>query len=539
MARSTRGCLLSLIFQLALNVSSYRNQLVPSLEKQPELAESNPQTLWQKLILGLLSRSSLEAPLIWIFDALDESEDPQLLLSLLKSLSQKRLLVRVILLARPQSISRPMERFKHAIDVRSFDHVSLTAPEQSIRSYISQELQFTPWNADLKNHITTSLVDKVNGNFLWTYLVMRKLLECDTADDVEDALSQTPYALSEVYTRMERAISAGLRPHNHRLARTLFFWITCSERPLYLDEIQVFDLQHNIGKLCGDFVTVDKNLRVSVVHHTAKEFILQPGFDLSVDKEQAHQVLLLKCLGTLLDQKFKYRLRSHGCVGFMRYACMSWPYHLLESGDLDQKTFQKVVSFLKSRSILVWIHAISLIRQLKVLSGTAKALSIFVKTQRERTSKQGHSSQLLEDFELCTQWATELIRLLGRFGTHLLLYPQVVLMFCPPDSVASRLFAPKDESAPTITGLSNPGWDDCVARFSVGHDSQPVKITCLEGYFSILLDRTVNLYHSSTFQESYTFCHNEPIYSLAFSKDGEQLVTCGLQSVKVWDTSTG
>lgn len=552
MQRSIRQCVLSLVYQIALAVPSYRKLLVSLLEEKTSLAKSDTRTLWQRLILSLLPRAGLETPLVWVLDALDESENPQLLLSLLQSLSQQPLLVRVVFLTRPQSMARPLERFKHAVNAQSFYQIPMAAPEESLRSYISQELQYTFWNSDLKEQVTVSLLEKSNGNFLWLYLVMRELLECDTIDAVENALSETPYELSEIYTRMESSIAAELRPTDYYLARTLFFWVACSERQLYVDELKealhpefsVLDLRHTIGRLCGDFVAIDKTTRVSMVHHTAKEFLLQPGLSLSVDKEQAHQTLLLKCLQTLLDARFKYRLRSNGCTGFLRYACVSWSYHLSKAGALDNGTFKKLVSFLSGQPVIVWIHAIGLIGQLRVLSSTAKALPTFVEKQRKATSEESPLKQPLEELELCAQWATELVRLLGKFGTHLVRHPQaiysIVLMFCPPESVLGRLFAPKNKFAPQITGLSNPGWDDCLAKFSVGHDYQPTLVTCLEGHFGILTtDETVNLYNSSTFQETRKFFHDELILALSFSQDGDRLVTCGSRSVKVWDTSTG
>lgn len=449
-------------------------------------------------------------------------------------------------------MTRPLERFKNAVNAKSFYQISMAAPEGSLRSYISQELQYTFWNSDLKEQVTVSLLQKSNGNFLWLYLVMRELLECDTIDAVEHALLETPYELSEIYTRMERTIAAELRPSDYHLVRTLFFWVACSERQLYLEELKealhpefsILDLRHTIGRLCGDFVSIDKSTRVSIVHHTAKEFLLQPGLALSVDKELAHQTLLLKCLQTLLDARFKYRLRSNGCAGFLRYACVSWSHHLSKAGALDDSTFQKLVSFLNGQSVLVWIHAIGLIGQLRVLSSTAKALSTFVEKQRRAISEESPLNQPLEELEFCAQWATELVRLLGKFGAHLIHHPQaiysIVLMFCPPESVIYRLFGPKTQLAPQITGLSNPGWDDCLAKFSVGHDFQPTSVTCLEGHFGILTtDDTVNIYNSSTFQETRKFLHDELILALAFSQNGDQLATCGSRTVKIWDTLSG
>ncbi|KAI4596201.1 hypothetical protein KJ359_005708 [Pestalotiopsis sp. 9143b] len=551
--RSIRKFIISLAFQLALQLPSYRRRLISFLEDRESVLKSDARTLWQKLVTGLLIKDPLEHPLVWVIDAMDESESSQLLLSLFQSLAKYDVPIRIAIFSRPHPTSRSIDRLRAAIDADVFNHVSMSAPEQSLQCYIDQELQYTHWTESLKDTVTRKLLTKSRGNFLWLHLVIKELIECNTQEAVDAALSETPVELSELYKKIHDDLVKELRLADKKLGKAILSWITCSEKHLSLEELKealepqfpLIDLKSTIGKLCGDFVVVDKKEGVSVVHHTAKEFLLQnPTLELAIDPTAANTTLFKKCLDLLMDPKLRYRLRSAGCRGFVRYACTSWPYHLTRAGVLDRPTLTRMASFFKSQSVLSWINAAALTAQLRVLVIGSKALTAFIEKRRRADSDLVPLNQPLQEMELLSQWAVELVRIVGKFGTQLTAHPQsiynLVPSFCPPDSATYRLQAPKGSSSLQVTGVSNRGWDDCVAKFSVGQDCQPTTISCLNGYFGILAtDETVNLYHSSTFQEARKFEHPELVLALAFDQEGKRLLTSGYRTVRIWDVSSG
>jgi WD40 repeat protein len=90
-----------------------------------------------------------------------------------------------------------------------------------------------------------------------------------------------------------------------------------------------------------------------------------------------------------------------------------------------------------------------------------------------------------------------------------------------------------------MSGFSNNSWDDNLAKFSVGRDSQGVKIKCLDNYFAILVtDGTVILYHSMTYEESRRFPHGERVLAMQFNNAGDKLVTYGFPTTRVWSLSS-
>ncbi|KAF3010451.1 hypothetical protein E8E14_002400 [Neopestalotiopsis sp. 37M] len=535
--RSIRRFIISLAFQLALRLPSYRQRLLSFLEDRESVLRSDARTLWQKLVCGLLIKDPLERPLLWIIDALDESESSQLLLSLLQSLAKYGIPIRIAILSRPHPIARSIDRLRAAISPEAFYHVVMSVPEQSLQCYIDQELQYAHWTESLTQTVTQRLLSKSRGNFLWLHLVMKELIECNTQEAVDAALSETPMELSELYQKIHDDLARELRPADKKLAKAILSWITCSEKHLLLDELKealapqfpLIDLKSTIEKLCGDFVVVDKKDGVSVVHHTAKEFLLQnPTLELAIDAMEANTMLFTKCLDLLMDPKLRYRLRSLGCRGFVRYASTSWPYHLARAGVLERAMLLRLASFFRSQSVLSWINAVALTGQLRTLVVGAKALTAFIEKRRRADSDLMPLSQPLQELELLGQWAVEMS-----------IY-SLIPSFCPRDSAIYRLQIQKGHSSLRVTGISNRVWDDCVAKFSVGQDCQPTAISCTHGYFGILAtDETVNLYHSSTFQEARKFEHPELVLATAFDQEGKHLITCGYRTVRIWELSSG
>lgn len=418
--------------------------------------------------------------------------------------------------------------------------------------YILDQLQWTPWPDDLKSLITKALLKKSQGSFLWLSLVMKELVSCDTAEELEQVLEETPQELTEIYERIEKAVSRDLKPSDAPLLKAILSWVTCSERQLTEEELKealkpnfsVLNLKHTSSRLCGDFVVIDKKGNMSMVHHTAKEFLTKSAHSiLAVDQGDAHSLIFNKCLGILEDPRFRIRLKSQGCVGLLRYCCLSWSYHMARSSltEYGNDYVLRLAAFFKSTACLAWIDAVARTGQLQVLTHTARALTSHVEQTRRIYMDESPLAQPWAEMEFLSIWSTELVRVVGKFGSHLARYPSsvysLVTLFCPPESAIGRQFSMRGPSAPRITGISNTTWDDSLAKFTVGQ--RPRAIFCLDSYFGILTsERSVNLYSTWTFEETRRFRHGENIFAAQFNLDGSLLVTCGPRTIKVWDTSS-
>ncbi|KAI0122935.1 hypothetical protein BJ170DRAFT_118323 [Xylariales sp. AK1849] len=555
---SIRHCLLSLAYQMALSFPEYGQRLVQLLEDRNSIAKADIRRLWQKMFLGLFMKLKNPLRTIWVIDAIDESESVERLLSLLPSLEEGGCSIRIIFLTRPHTVSSRFDRLKDSLPSSSFFVVPVSTPESCLSLYIAAELRYTKWpgDPDFMDYITKSLLIKCRGNFLWLRLVLNELANCDFPHEALQALEETPEELAAVYHRIQGLLVHGMRPENRQLAIRILSWITSSERQLSLEELSealqtqqhsvpMLHLRQTIDRLCGDLVTVDTNNIVSMVHHTAKEFLTHTtDIDLHVDSTEAHTMLFSRCLEALADPKFRLRLKTDECDGFLQYACTSWSYHLSRSNERQNASLVSLAAFLRSHAVLCWINAVCKLTNLRILTTSAKNMNTFRHKRRKFDAEQSHTLHPVADIDTLALWAAELIKIVGKFGFHLLRHPtaiyNLVPPFCPPDSAVSQQFYDANQSTLSVSGLLSTGWDDSLASFSVGHDCQPTVVHCMETHFAIHTRAdTVNLFDASVFQETRKYCHQEFIVALNFNQDGDRLVTCGPRTVKIWDVSSG
>lgn len=558
--RATRQCLLSIAFQIACASQDYSHRLIALANDIDSIARSDLRSLWQKLFLNLFGKlgNADPTPLYWVIDAVDECESAQAFFGLLGSLKGVRYPLRIILLSRSQSIAKPFDKMKASLPLGTVTQTLAVSPQDSLRLSIFQELEFTSWPDDLKITITESLLNRCQGNFLWLSLVIKELICCDTVEELERVLQETPWELLELYERMEKTIVRDLKPSDSPLIRAIMAWVLCSERQLNEGELKealkpefsVLNLRHTISRLCGDFVVIDKRGLISLVHQTAKEYLtrkspLNPSI-LSVHTGQANTFIFDKLLASLTDPRFRLRLKTEGCVGLLRYSCLSWSYHMAHCDEAGQTYdhVRKLASFFKSTACLAWIAAVATSGNLQVLVSTSKSLTTYLKRIQFIHQDDNPLSKPVVEIELLNTWSTELIKLVGKFGIHLLQFPDsihhLIPLFCPPHSAISQQFQTSDPVTPKVTGIytMGAGWDDCLAKFTVEQGRRPKAILCLDSSFAIVTsDRAVNLYNSSTFQERGKFRHEETIVAAQFNQDGTLLVTCGTKTIKVWDTS--
>lgn len=559
--RSVRQCLLSLALQMANCIPEYFHWLTSMTSDIESITRIDNRSIWQKLFVNSLDKlGAVAGPVHWVIDAVDESESSQAFLGYLACLRQAKFPLRIVILTRPQTVTRHFDKVKASLPPGRTFQVEMAPPEASLEVYVTNELADSPWSDIVRTKITKSLLAKSQGNFLWLTLVINRLVDCDTVEELEEALEETPWELVEVYSRMEMALAdaleskdlKGKHPEKDvRLLRTILAWVTCAERHITLEELtealkpsfgDVFNLRRSINRLCGDFVVVDKKGRISLVHHTAKEYLTKSASSfLAMQPSTCHTLVFGRCLDILTDSRFRMRLKSQGCTGLLQYCCLSWSHHMVRSdaSGHDKEFVYRLAGFFRDRASLAWIEAVATTGHVRALTSAAKDLTSYL----ERLDVDTNSMlQPLLEADLLGMWATELIRIVGKFGTHLVQYPScihsLVPLFCPPDSVIGRQFSvARNHLSPSITGISNTGWDDFLAKFSAGDGQRPKAVHSLDSSLAIVTsDKAVNLYHSATFQESSRFHHNEIILVAQFSREGDKLVTCGLKTIKVWDT---
>ena len=334
---------------------------------------------------------------------------------------------------------------------------------------------------EFKKHVTSTIMNMANGNFLWVHLVLKEIMLCFTEADIEKALRELPADLEPLYQRMEAALAKQPRESDQKLAKVILTWASCSRRPLNLSELSqallpehqpVLDLQHTINQVCGEFVNIDAKENVTMIHQTARDYLTKtPGLRFSIYPPEAHYTLFKKCLSFLSSTNPRTRVKQVLSQPFLLYAATSWAHHLsLSSAAQDRASLLLLAKFLRGPSVLTWIYCLALAGQLRILVLASKSLMSFLEKRARIDKEESPITHLLQERETIELWAVDLIKVVGKFGTHLVSHPKsiykLVPPFCPRDSIMHRQFGPKSNSSTLrVSGFSTNSWDDNLENF--------------------------------------------------------------------------
>jgi WD40 repeat protein len=557
--RTVASCLRAIALQMTRDMPEYRHSLSNSSHGSLSLESSDVTALWRGIFTRMLERTSSKT-IYWVLDALDECDAPQALLTCLESLPSWSTRVKVLVLSREtEVIARAIERLSQCISLTRMGYTSDSHTQQDIQLCVEQELKHVKGTEAFRQRLKASVIERARGNFLWAKLVMDELRDCHTEKRICEVLEELPDDMMEFYQRMEATLLSTTRKSNAPLLQALIQWSTCAERPLTLTELSralqpefsgLLDLKRTIKDVCGHFVHIDENDRISLLHHTVREYFTQsPGSLLYVVESIAHQEMFAKSLGVFEDPKLRGRLTEcqHALQmsePFIFYSAANWASHLHRSGKPTPTAFKLLVEFLRSPAVLVWFHALAILRRLEVVRQVAKTLSTFIRTiekQEKLFNSTQHDSINLQLFE---GWITDMIKLVGKFGSGLIVRPSsiynIIPALCPLDSPLRRQFYDKSTSFVQIKGDSNTSWGDGLGRVTLPANAQAWQIVHAAKYLAVLASTgVVHIWDASNLIELVTITHREPVIRVTLNENGTKLATYGLRSTKIWLIPSG
>ena len=553
--RSPTELLRSIAFQVARDVPSFKRRLSELFDDGLRLDKADARSLWKTLFATKFLRSPLQRPIYWIVDALDECDHPNILLELLSTeLSSLCLPVRIMVTSRQsQKLSLAFDKVAVNNPVRS---ITLDANNSDISKYIKKEVEYMVGSVEFKHDVTKRILERANKNFLWVHLTLQEISQCHSNEEIDQILRDVPPEMEIIYERMQKTIIQNAKPSERELAHKILMWTTCSRRTLELQELaealrpdySVFlDLRRTIGHVCGEMIVVDANNRVTMVHQTARDYLINaPDVLLSIRPPQAHTELFKRSISALLDRSLRGKLKQLDVKSFLFYAATSWAYHLNLTFPASDETLDLLIAFFRGPFVLTWINLLALAGHPKVLVYTSQALETYTKRRRKEDIVKSPLLHRLRDLETLDLWALDLLKLIGKFGPKLASNPEsiykIIPQFCPCNSMIFQQFGQKSisRSIVSVTGISNSDWDDSLAKISIGNDSQGLSISCAGRYIGILTTTgMVCLIDALTLQITRTLRHNENVFRLAFSSNGDLLVSYGFHTCKVWQTSSG
>lgn len=546
--RSIGLMLRSLAYQIASQSPEARTRMEKLADDAVRLEKAEARTIWQKVFSSRIFKLQLQKPLYWIIDALDECEAPEKVVDVVSSIYQSQTSLRIMFVGRKtQALSTAFQRMNSLVEVNEL-HVDGTKAD--LEAYVARETQYMRGGPKIKARVIQTINELARGNFLWLRLVLGEILQCHTESEMEEALMELPADLEPLYQRMANALANTSRPGDRVLSKKILTWVICSQRALLLDELSealqpehdILDLRPTIHQVCGDFVVVDSKGHVEMVHQTAREYLIKtPGLEHSIIPRTGHKDLLLKCISYLSALQRRHKIQRPTTQVFAHYAATCWPYHLrLSAASLDHTTLLVLSQFFQGPSVLFWIQLLAQQDHLRTLVFASQNIMYYLGRKSKVDEESSPLTHRLQEKEMLELWATDLVKIVGKFGAQLVKYPRsihdLVPALCPSTSaIYQHSRQRKTKQTISVGGSPRQQWDDCLSKFSAGRDHQAQEIVCLDRYFVILTSEgTLRLYDTVTGQPSKRIVHGERVLTFKFSATYEKCVTYGFRTTKVW-----
>lgn len=360
--------------------------------------------------------------------------------------------------------------------------------------------------------------------------------------------------MEALYDRMALSISRRPSSSDESLARKILKFVACSFQKLTVSELShalgkdfsgMLDFEQSIVSLCGGFVTVDNSGNISMVHHSAREYLLKENRrPFSIDPQSGHELLFLTCMQSLMTTGLRSKISKGEPPEFLRYSATWWPAHLALIRSGSPEVFKSLKKFLTGHWVLTWIYFLVVEKRLRVMVWAAKHLSRFSASSRDSPSIATDSVEAMIESQLLEGWASDFVKIIGKFGVSLRRNPEAIFKtvapFCPQSSVIFQRFGKQELKALSVSGISTFDWDDSIARLSFGVYAS--SISAVGSYITVLAPSgKVFVYDSSDFDEvsSSPISHGERIYRICSNKTGSLLATYGYRTTKVWDVASG
>ena len=543
----------ALAIQICSDITQFRRQLKELSIASPTLENTDARNLWQKLFQSTLFRTSRPKPMFWVIDGLDECESSRTLLDLFSTIPLSLAGVRIIATSRlTPALSMKINQLSSTMLIRK---ISLNNNSVDFAVYARKELDPIPWPLSLRQQVVEQVLERAQGSFLWVHFALKEIIKCHTPDAIQRVLSDIPTGMESLYRSIETDMLKNIRQADRSLAKTILRWATCSKSPLTLVQLQeallpefssLLDPRYTVSSLCGQFVIIDSQDRVTMLHQTARDYLLKPsGTELSLNATDSQGYLFGRCLSALIQPVGPNVLGTQPDTHFRSYAVTSWPYHLKGSSAASNDVLDAVLQFFSNQSVFDWIYALATFKQIKILVHASKVITHFVQKRRKFDATKMPLLHRLKDLHWLETWATDLIRIVGKFGSILLEEPasiyKLIPPFCPQESAIYKLTGV--DSSPlglSVKGYTDISWDDRLAKISLGLDVQALTIKSATRFFAIATSKlTVTLWDIQSLEPSYTWRHDENITAMSFSGKEDLFATYGFLTTVLWDVLTG
>lgn len=549
--RALSMILRSLACQLAHSTPLYADRLRLLEAAATDLRTADFRNIWQTLYKQNLFQLDIDYPLYLVIDGLDEADNPGMLIKLLSDLDSTNIPFRPLIVSRKtHEISSAFQKLRKQVHM---DAILTEGNRNDFRAYINREMDVAGEDS-YREEVTIQLLERARGNFLWVHLAVQEINDCHTKAALEDALKNLSPGMEALYDRM--AVSVRTQPNaaDQKLSQSILGWTTCAQRSLSIGELSdalrndgLLEIHRTIGDLCGGFVIISKD-KVTMVHETAREYLMCGGDGdrpLAIDRKSANDMLFSRCIECLTDPKLRSQINRNQPPALLDYATSAWFIHFSIGPATHPRNLEMVEKFLRGPNVLTWIYIAARKKELRVLVIASRYMTDVILKLRKLSERESLAHQ--RAIAIIEGWATDLVKIVGRFGNTLIQNPdsiyRLISPFCPQNSAIYLQFGRKESKALQVSGLTNSTWDDCLARLSL---AQGVMASAVlpAGNRIVILSAIRNssqmvIYNSATFEEQGRIDHPERVFSMQVNKIGNLLVSYGYVTTRVWDMATG
>lgn len=550
--RALSMILRSIACQLANSTPLYAEKLRLLEAAATDLKTADFRNIWQWLFKQSLFQLDIDHPIYWVVDGIDEADSPGSIIKVLSELHLTTIPVRVLVISRKtHEISSAFQKLGKQVHMET---IRTEGNREDFRAYTNQEMDVAGGDS-YREEVTEQILERARGNFLWVHLAVQKINKCHTKLAVAEALKDLPSGMEALYNRMAMSVQTQPNMSDQKLGASILGWATCAKRPLSVEELidalendGLLEIERAIGDLCGGFVVVDNDGKVAMIHQTAREYLTRQGGEdrpFEVDKRVTNTVLFKRCMLRLTDPKLRSTINRNQPPALLDYATRSWFVHLAAGHVTDPDLLDIVIKFLRGPHVLLWMSIAAKGKQLRALAVASRYLTDIVLKLRKMDN--GQSLTHRQAIEFLESWATDLIKIIGKFGNSLSQNPdsihKLIPPFCPEDSIIYQQFGRKESKALHVSGFTNSTWDDCLARLSLDQGVVASAIHAAGSRIAVLTNirksSQIFIYNSATFEEQSRIVHPERVFRIQVNKMGDNLVSYGYTTTKVWDIATG
>lgn len=283
-----------ILFQLFQQRPEHFHYLQKAYDLQGPKLFTEFDTMWD--ILKVVVKNWGKGELYIMIDALDECDETSrgLLLDGIKQITEQDLEVRLFFTCRPE---HDIEKH-HKDNTRTIDcAIGLEDINRDLVRYMDDKVPAIcrrhDWGDKEKEMISTELVKKAGGIFLWCAFVLEDIDKVKSKTGIKQALERLPKNLQEVYQRITRDYGEDDRD----AARMVLELVGGARRPLEVKELTMTyvmakdspaawesdvlpeqdecDDYNDVYEYCGRILRYDKPTdTVNLVHQSAKDYLL-------------------------------------------------------------------------------------------------------------------------------------------------------------------------------------------------------------------------------------------------------------------------